>query len=117
MHTGQVTQKNKAESKIPLSSASAETVVLRALEDGRIHVTAHFRQRGREKGFDIIDAENVIRDGSIRGEPEYCREFDNWKYRFFGTVEESTLEIVVSLDPTEDYATPLVILLTGYWRD
>lgn len=111
-----IVQDGKAESKVQLSSESAEAVILRAWEDGRIHVTTHFRQRGRERGFNIIDAENVIRNGSIRGEPEYCGDFDNWKYKFLAALEDSTLEIVVSLDPTEDYAAPLVILLTGYWR-
>ena len=70
-------------------------------------------------------AHTVIRAGEMRGLPAYCPEFGNWKYRIGAEVEDERderlvireLQIVVALDPVEDYErSPLIILVTGYWR-
>ncbi|HLJ28328.1 MAG TPA: DUF4258 domain-containing protein [Candidatus Angelobacter sp.] len=116
-HVGNVSkEKTESDPRCKLSPANAHSVVVAAWDNGHIHITAHFKARGQERSFDVIDAENVIRDGKMYGEGEYCHDHKNWKYRFRGKVEEKTLEIVVSLDPTNGYANPLVIVLTGYWR-
>jgi hypothetical protein len=82
-----------------------------------MHVTAHFRQMAAERCFDLLDTENVIREGELRGEPELCSVNLNWKYRIIADVEDKRLEIVTALDPAEDYGqSPLIILITGYWR-
>ena len=99
-----------------LSPENASALCIRGWDAGSIHITAHFKQRALERSFTTIDTENVIRYGKMRGDGEYCPEFTNWKYRFYRKVEDKELEVVVSLDPTKDYARPLVILLTGYWR-
>jgi len=112
------TKKEKSESdpRCNLSSANAHAVIIAAWDEGHIHITAHFKMRGAERDFDIIDAENVVRDGQMRGDGQYCPDYKNWKYTFRGKVEHKTLEIVVSLDPTNDYGGPLAIVVTGYWR-
>jgi hypothetical protein len=98
-----------------LSPANAHAVIITAWDNGHIHITAHFKARAQERGFDVLDAENIVRDGKMRDDGEYCPDYKNWKYRFRGKVEGRTLEIVVSLDPNNDYGSPLVIVLTGYW--
>lgn len=109
-------EKTQSDSRCSLSPANAHAVIIAAWDKGHIHITTHFRLRATVRGFDVIDAENVVRDGKMFGNGNYCSEYKNWKYHFRGKVEERTLEIVVSLDPTNDYASPLVIVLTGYWR-
>jgi len=109
-------ERSESSPKSRLSQANAHAVVIAAWDKGHIHITAHFKSRGLERGFDIIDAENVIRDGRMVRDGTYCPDFRNWKYTFRGKVEDGTLEIVVSLDPNNNYASPLVIVLTGYWR-
>jgi hypothetical protein len=110
------TQEIKSDPGPKLSPANAQRVIMAGWDEGSIHITAHFKARGIEKGFNTIDAGNVIRYGKMRNDGEYCPEYKNWKYRFYGKVEEETLEVVVSLDPTEDYDRPLIIAITGYWR-
>jgi len=105
----------KCERGLKLSATKAHDVIKAGWNDGSLHPTAHFKRRRVERSFTIIDAGNVIRYGKMRGDGEYCAEFNNWKYRFYGKVEDKTLEVVVSLDPTKDYARPLIILITGYW--
>jgi hypothetical protein len=101
-----------------ISPENLHTIVRRAWIVGRYHVTGHFKTRGRERGFDVLDTENAIQFGVLRGRPEYCPTFSNWKCRIIGPVEDRKLEIVVALDDFEDYdESPLIIPITGYWRD
>jgi len=111
-----VPRSTKASAFAPVSDDAAHKIIVQAWENGRLHVTAHFKMRGQQRGFDLLDVENVVRDGRMHGLGEFCPDYGNWKYRFRGNVEDKKLEVVVSLDPTEEYASPLVIVLTGYWR-
>lgn len=107
----------KTKPEAPLSPANALEIVRAAFFAGRLHITTHFKEQQSNRHFDSMDAENAIRTGELRGEPEFCPENGNWKYRIIANVEDQRLEIVVALDPTEDYgASPLIILITGYWR-
>jgi len=107
----------KAKPEAPLSPANALEIVRAAFFAGRMQITTHFREQQSERRFDSMDAENAIRTGELRGDPEYCPVNRNWKYRIIAEVEDKRLELVVALDPAEDYgASPLIILITGYWR-
>ena len=101
-----------------ISAGNLHLVIRRAWLNGRCHITDHFRERARDRGFDILDAENAVQFGNLRGAPEYCADFSNWKCRIIGPVEDRKLEIVVAIDDREDYdESPLIIPITGYWRD
>jgi hypothetical protein len=107
----------KAKPEAPLSPANALEIIRAAFLAGRLHITTHFRAQQLDRQFDSMDTENAIRTGELRGSPEFCPENRNWKYRIIADVEDKRLEIVVGLDPSEDYdSSPLIILITGYWR-
>ncbi len=107
----------RAKPEAALSPANGLEIIRAAFFAGRVHITDHFRQMTALRSFDLLDAENVIREGELRGEPEFCPINTNWKYRIIAVVEDRRLEIVTALDPAEDYGTsPLIILITGYWR-
>ncbi|MGO9083720.1 MAG: DUF4258 domain-containing protein [Terriglobales bacterium] len=107
----------KAKPEAALSPANGLEIIRAAFFAGRMHITDHFRQQAAQRRFDLMDAENVIRTGELRGEPEFCPVNTNWKYHIIADVEDKRLEIVTALDPAEDYGTsPLIILITGYWR-
>ena len=121
VHDGQPSAKPGA----PVTPANGLQIIKKAVLAGRKHISSHFRQRGRERGFDSMAAHTVIREGKLNGTPTYCPEFANWKYRIAAEIEDERdeklemrqLEIVVALDPLEDYEkSPLIILLTGYWK-
>lgn len=100
-----------------LSAQNAIAVIRAAWNEGRIHSCSHFKERCRERGIDMLDVENLIRNGEVRGEPEYCPINKNWKYRLVGLVDERRLEVVIALDPTSDYTEmPLAVLVTAYER-
>lgn len=111
-------QKAIASSPKLLSPENLHLVIVRAWTIGRYQITNHFRMRALERGFDVLDAENAIQFGQLRGSPVQCPNFSNWKCRIVGPVEGKLLEIVIALDDFEDYhASPLIIPITGYWRD
>jgi hypothetical protein len=118
-YVGPIPDEKKAISSIPamLSAENLHLIIVRAWTIGRYQITNHFRQRAKDRGFDVLDAENAIRRGKLRGGPEYCADFSNWKCRVIGPVEERYLEVVVGLDDFEDYECPLIIPITGYWRE
>ena len=62
----------------------------------------------------MIDLENVIRTGVVRSS-EYCEEYRNVKYRMAGVSDDKKIEVVIALDPTEDFeASPLAVLVTVF---
>jgi hypothetical protein len=100
-----------------LSVENAQVVITRAWMFGRVRYASHFTERSRERRLTTVDVGNVLRTGEIVGKPEYCPDFRNWKYRLRGTVEGETLEVVVALDPEEDYdLSPLIVLITAYFK-
>jgi hypothetical protein len=107
----------RAKPEAQLSPANALEIIRAAFLAGRMHISDHFKRQATQRRFDLIDAENAIRTGTLRGEPEFCPVNRNWKYRIIAAVEDQRFEVVVALDPTEDYdKSPLIILITGYWR-
>ena len=84
---------------------------------GRVRYAEHFRRRCHERRITTVDVGNVLRAGRISGQAEFCPEFGNWKYRIRAVAEEDTLEVVVALDPEEDYElAPLIVLITVYFK-
>lgn len=116
-YRGPVVDGCKAKPEASLSPANALEIIRAAFLAGRMHITTHFRQQQMDRHFDSMDTENAIRTGALRGDPEFCPTNRNWKYRIIADVEDRQFEIVVALDPAEDYSnSPLIILITGYWR-
>jgi hypothetical protein len=110
--------KHKATPESAPTPESALEIIRTAFFKGRIEVSVHFKKQCQERSFDMMDAQNTIVTGKLRGSPEYCPEFANWKYRILAEIEDRKLEVVVALDPAEDYEkSPLIVLLTGYWRE
>jgi hypothetical protein len=105
----------KGDGSSSLSPQNAITVIRSAWNGGRVYVGSHFKNRCNERGIDMLDVENIIRNGQVRGTPDYCPINKNWKYRVTGLVDERLLEVVIALDPTIDYTViPLAILITAY---
>lgn len=117
VYNGPIHCSPSATPEAPVTPANGLQIIRKALLAGRKQISEHFKRRSTERGFDAVDAHNVIRNGRLRRQPEYCPDFKNWKYRVIAEVEEKQLEIVVALDPGEEYEkSPLIVLVTGYWR-
>ena len=120
VYVGPEPNRGKAVASSPklLSLENLHLIIVKAWIIGRYQITNHFRARAIERKFDVLDAENAIQFGKLREAPEQCPEYSNWKCRIIGPVEGRKLEIVIALDDFEDYHTsPLIIPITGYWRD
>jgi hypothetical protein len=114
-YCGPEKQPPRVKNEAPLSPENAKSVIQTAWSIGRVHSGTHFKKRCRERKIDMLDVENVVRNGAVRGVPEYCPDYKNWKYRVAGFVDERQIEVVVALDPHEDYTdSPLAVLLTAY---
>jgi len=97
-----------------LSPENAKAVIQKSWSGGRVHVGTHIKNRMIERNVDMIDLENVIRNGVVRS-TEYCEAFKNWKYRMVGASDGKKIEVVIALDPTEDFeASPLAVLVTVF---
>lgn len=82
-----------------------------------MRLSPHFKQRAAKRRFSILDAEEVIRYGKPVGSAVYCPKYQNYKYRFSGSVDGLRLRIVFAIDATQDYAAaPLLIFITGAWH-
>ena len=97
-----------------LSLDRVRELCVKALEGGSVRITAHFKKKIVERGFDTVDAERIIKGGSVE-----CHEFDlanqRWNYRFKGRYDGGDLTIIASLDVNEDLSEkPLLILITGF---
>jgi hypothetical protein len=103
----------ETEKEFPLSLNNARILLLRAVMVGNVIVTAHFKKRGKERGFTTVDVERVLRDGRIVGHPQYSDDFKNWVFRLAGKCETRNFEARVGLDWTEDLDLPTVIYITG----
>lgn len=103
----------KSESKFPMSLGNARIMLIRALDLGRIHVTEHFKQRARERSFTTVDAERIIRHGTVDGEPIECPKFKNWRFKLTGISCGQVLEIYVGLSMELDLEFPVLAFITG----
>lgn len=118
-YRGPIYKRGQANPQAPLSPETARLVALESWgKGGRIRSTDHFRTRSSERNFSTLDVQEVIRHGRPECKAEFCREFNNYKYRFQGMVDGLELRVAFALDATQDYsASPLVILITGVWRN
>lgn len=98
---------------LPVSIDNARMLITRALEEGRIHVTEHFRQRSRERRFTSVDAERVLKTGYIVGVPNYCPVYENWCFSVIGISGARTLEVRVGMDFNLDLESPVMALITA----
>ena len=87
----------------PLSNPKAQEIFVRALEIGRVVITPHFSNRCAERGFDVLDAENVIRQGSIIGQPKYDQRHGTWRYEMSWKSGQEFLHLVIGLSCNDDY--------------
>jgi hypothetical protein len=101
------------EPTLPVSIENARVLIVKALVLGRMHVTEHFKERGRERGFTTVDAEKIVRDGAIVGKPSYCPRFENWRFKLTGISCSRKLEICVGLSLELDLDAPVLALITG----
>jgi hypothetical protein len=100
-----------------LSPENAKAVIQKAWSVGRVHVGTHIKKRMIERNVDMLDLENVISKGAVRSY-EYCDAYKNYKYRMVGESDGRKIELVIALDPTEDFeASPLGILVTVFDRN
>lgn len=97
----------------PVSLDNARLLLVQCLEQGRIHITEHFKLRRSERNFTTLDVENAIKTSQMIAEPVYCAKFDNWVFRINGHCENRLLEVRVALDLNEDLEFPLLIFITG----
>ena len=102
--------------ELPISTENALTLLVKALEEGRVHVTEHFKMRSRERDFTTVDVEQAIRQGHLLSEPSFCPDFETWVFRLHWKCENRLLEIRVALDFKEDLSSPLIVYLTGIAR-
>jgi hypothetical protein len=101
----------------PLTAPNAQLALRQAGSSGRVEVTSHFKMRASQRRFTTVDALNVLRAGRLEGTPEYCPEFENWKYTVSGKHDRGCLYIVAALDLGKDRDhSPLAVLVTGYIR-
>lgn len=71
----------------------------------------------RDRDFNTLDVENVLRFGEIDGPGEHSVKFYNWRYLLHKNIEGHTLAIAVAIDAAEDVdELPLIIPVTGFWR-
>jgi len=97
-----------------LSPENAKAVIQKAWSSGRVHVGTHIKKRLVERNLNMLDLENVIRNGVVFG-GEYCGAYKNWKYRMAGTSDGRKIDMIIALDPTEDFeASPLAVLVTVF---
>ena len=101
----------------PLSPENALGTIQKAWREGRIHSGRHFKTRCNERKVDLMDLENLVWCGRVIGNGERCPDYNNWKYRIAGLIDERHLEVIVALDPVEDLSEmPIAILITVYER-
>jgi hypothetical protein len=102
--------------EFPVSLDNARVLLIQCLEQGRIHLTEHFKTRRAERDFTTLDVEKAIKSCPILAEPKYSATFDNWVFRIEGRCENKLLEFRVALDLNEDLEFPLLIFITGIYK-
>jgi hypothetical protein len=100
-----------------LSSVSAHRVIRKALFEGRIEYRSYFCMRMRDRDFNTLDVENVLRFGEIDGPGEHSVKFNNWRYLLHKRIEGYSLAVATAIDADEDVdELPLIIPVTDFWR-
>ena len=94
----------------PLKAEDVLKIVSVALARGRVYPSQHFRQRMRERSFDINDAVRVL-ENATEARPKWNTKSATWNYDLYGKdIEGEALTIRIAI--TEDVNG--VILVTGF---
>jgi len=101
----------------PLTLQNALVVIQTAWRLGRVHVGTHIKKRFADRGVDMIDLQNIVRNGRVVSCQE-SPEYRNWKYRMEGISDDKAISVIFALDFGEDLAeSPLVIPVTVFKKD
>ena len=94
----------------PLKAEDVLKIVFVALARGRVYPSNHFRQRMRERNFDIHDTIQVL-ENAKEARPKWNAKSAAWNYDLDGKdIEGEKLTIRIAI--TEDING--VILVTGF---
>jgi len=102
--------------EFPVSLDNARVLLVQCLEQGRIHLTEHFKTKRVERIFTTLDVEKAIKSCQILSEPKYSAKFDDWVFQVQGRCENKVLEFRIALDLNEDLEFPLLIFITGIYK-
>jgi hypothetical protein len=102
--------------EFPVSLDNARLLLIQCLEQGRIHLTEHFKTRRTERNFTTLDVEKAVKSCQVLVEPKYSAKFENWVFRIEGRSENKAIEFRVALDLNEDLQFPLLIFITGIYK-
>lgn len=84
---------------------------------GRYRTKDHFRKRMVERGFDVLDMEYVIRNGTCVENAGFIEEFRTFKYTFRGCIDGTDFDAAFALSADHDFVrAPLMILITGVFK-
>ncbi len=85
----------------PLGPVEAYEAIQRLLElRDSIGLTAHARQRMRERQFTVDDVRRVLLFGRVSGTPQWDDRYRNWKYEVSGLdYDNEPLVLVVAIEP------------------
>ncbi|MDP1571928.1 MAG: DUF4258 domain-containing protein [Vicinamibacterales bacterium] len=95
----------------PLDPARAFEVIQHLLdEEDTVSLSAHARERARERHFTVDDVLNVLRRGVVSANPGWDERFQNWKYRVVGPdCDNHPLVLIVAIQP--EFAR--IVVITG----
>ena len=80
-----------------LSKSDALKLLRECLMNGIVEYHSHFARRCRERGIDPLDAQFVLRKGTIYDEPELDVCFREWRYKVEGKPPDGEkLKVVIA---------------------
>lgn len=88
-----------------MSQQEIKSLCRRAVEDGRVRLTQHARDRMAERNLNMTDIVNVLRGGWL-DESRTDYERDSWRYRM------TTHRMFVVVATTRDFETPTIRVVT-----
>ena len=94
----------------PLKAEDVLKIVSVALARGKVYPSQHFRQRMKERSFDIQDALRVL-ENATNARPKWNTKSSTWNYDLSGTDidgEDLTIRIAITEDDNG------VVLVTGF---
>ncbi len=62
----------QSEPILPVTLENLRSLLVAAVDMGRIHLTEHFKQRSRERQITTVEAERIVRNGDLTGSPFFC---------------------------------------------
>ncbi len=82
-----------------LSGQRAAELAISLLADGWYRLPGHARQREWERNVDLNDIDNVLKNGTIREEPEWSERYSEWRYKMAGAdCEDVELAVVFTFE-------------------